>query len=95
MKGNSICSLENGQRNLTDLTAKSICREFNVEYEWLTEGTGEMFHQNNDEDLLGQIGDLLSEKDEFTRNFFKTFANLPEEDWEVIKKVAENLLSKQ
>lgn len=93
--GGGVSNLENGRRGITEQMIKSICREFNVEYEWLTEGTGEMFHESTDGDLLGKISDLLESKDEFTRNFFKTFADLPEEDWVLIKQIAEKLLSKQ
>lgn len=39
----AISKLENGERNLTDLMFKSICREFNVNEEWLRNGTGEPF----------------------------------------------------
>ena len=39
----AISKIENNERSLTDQMAKSICREFNVDYLWLTEGIGEMF----------------------------------------------------
>ncbi len=40
----SISNMEKGTRNPSDQTIKSICREFNVDYFWLTEGIGdEMF----------------------------------------------------
>lgn len=39
----AISRLEKDERSLTDQMAKSICREFNVNYDYLTEGEGEMF----------------------------------------------------
>lgn len=39
----AISKLEKGIRNMSDQTIKSICREFNVNYAWLTEGLGDMF----------------------------------------------------
>ena len=39
----AISKLEKNERNLTEQTAKSICREFRVNYFWLTEGKGDMF----------------------------------------------------
>lgn len=39
----SVSNIEKGTRNMSDQTIKSICREFKVDYFWLTEGTGEMF----------------------------------------------------
>ena len=42
MKRNSIALIENG-RNTSDQTVFAICREFNVNEEWLRTGSGEMF----------------------------------------------------
>lgn len=42
MKRNSIALIEKG-RNTSDQTVFAICREFNVNEEWLRTGTGEMF----------------------------------------------------
>lgn len=39
----AISRIERGERNLTEQMAKAICREYNVNYLWLTEGTGDMF----------------------------------------------------
>lgn len=40
---NSIASYEIGRRDPTNAIITSICREFHVNYFWLTEGVGEMF----------------------------------------------------
>ncbi len=42
MKRNSIALIENG-RNTSEQTIFAICREFNVNEEWLKTGAGEMF----------------------------------------------------
>lgn len=39
----AISNIERGQRNITEQMKKSICREFNVNYDWLEYGTGEMY----------------------------------------------------
>lgn len=39
----TISRIENGINNLTDQMIKSICREFNVNYDWLMDGDGDMF----------------------------------------------------
>ena len=41
--GGGVSKIENGERALTEQMALSICREFRVNYFWLTEGKGEMF----------------------------------------------------
>lgn len=42
----TISRLEKGVNNFTERMITSICREFNVNEEWLRHGTGEMFIQN-------------------------------------------------
>ena len=41
----AISNIEKGNRNLTDQMIKAICREFNVNYDWLVYGDGEMFSE--------------------------------------------------
>ena len=45
VKGNTIGNYEIGLRTPSDAVIFSICREFNVNEEWLRAGTGEMFVQ--------------------------------------------------
>lgn len=40
---NSVASYESGVRNMNDYILKNICRTFNADYFWLTEGKGDMF----------------------------------------------------
>ena len=49
VKKNAISALENGRNSLTDQMTKSICREFHVDYIWLTSGEGEMFVESDDD----------------------------------------------
>lgn len=42
----TISRLEKGVNNFTERVITSICREFNVNEEWIRHGTGEMFIQN-------------------------------------------------
>lgn len=47
----AISNIESGKRNLTDQMVLSICREFNVNEDWLRSGAGEMFLPNPDNEL--------------------------------------------
>lgn len=49
-----ISQLEKGTRNITDRTINDICREFNVNEEWLRAGIGEVF-QENDDTILSEL----------------------------------------
>ena len=43
IKKSALSLIENGKNNLTEQMAKSICREFRVNYFWLTKEKGEPF----------------------------------------------------
>lgn len=45
IKRNSYANYETGRNKPIDAIIKSICREFNVNEEWLRNGTGEMFNE--------------------------------------------------
>lgn len=61
---NTIANYENGNRNPSNSVLKSICREFEVDEEWLRNGTGEMFKKLTDqEELMKYTALLLKGKD--------------------------------
>lgn len=51
VKRNTVGQWECGINPLTDQTVFSICREFNVNEDWLRSGTGEMFLPDPDNEL--------------------------------------------
>ena len=79
MKGSSISLLESGGRNITEQVIKSICREFNVDYIWLTTGDGEMFI-DNDDDFIERIDRIMAGEDEARKNLFKFMLELSDDD---------------
>ena len=54
LKKSSLSQVENGINSVTEQLIKSICREFNVDYLWLTTGEGEMFN-NLPETVLDEL----------------------------------------
>ena len=58
----AISNIEKGNRNLTEQMTKAICREFNVDYMWLTTGDGEMFI-DNDDDFIERIDRIMADED--------------------------------
>lgn len=73
-----------------------ICREFNVNEDWLRTGTGEMFtHQTDDEQLASFIVKILANKStSFKRKFISMLSVLDESDWDVLEKMV-TLLKKE
>mgnify|MGYP000080374015 CR=1 FL=1 len=79
----SMSNIENGNRNLTEQMTKSICREFSVDYIWLTTGEGEMFI-DTDDDFLERIDRIM---DDARKNLFKFMLELSDEDIEALDRL--------
>ena len=75
----TISDIENNRRTLTEHMAKSICREFGVEYKWLTTGKGEMFLESDDE-FMAKIDRIMAGEDEDRKNLFKLMLELDDAD---------------
>lgn len=75
----AISNLEKCNRNLTEQMAKAICREFNVDYMWLTTGDGEMFI-DTDDDFIERIDRIMAGEDEARKNLFKFMLELSDDD---------------
>lgn len=73
MKRNSIALIESG-RNTSEQTIFAICREFNVNEEWLRTGEGEMFRILPEEDELSvYIEELLMGTDDSVHKALRAF----------------------
>lgn len=89
--------IEMGRKVPAERTIKDICREFGVNYEWLTEGTGEMFIQNKRKSEIADfVGSVLNgETDSFKIRLVEILANLNESEWETLQKLANALADKK
>lgn len=83
---NAISRIETGKNGVTDQMIKSICREFNVDYIWLTTGEGEMF-QDSDDAFLEQIDRIMAGENELHKKILKGAASLDIEDLEAIDRI--------
>ena len=93
IKRNTIANYETGRNEPVDSVIALICREFNVNEDWLRDGTGEMFIvQTRDEQIAAFIGGIqMNEEDSFKRRLISVLANLKEEQWELLAEIAEKL----
>ena len=89
VRQNTVAQYEMGRNVPIDSVISLICREFNVNENWLRTGQGEMFlKQTRDEQIASFIGSLqFDESDSFKKRFVSMLAALDESDWEVLEKM--------
>lgn len=93
----TISRIEKEERAMTEQMLKAICREFDVNEEWLRTGEGEMYIEvDRENQLMIWAADVLKdESDSFRRRFVKALSELGEEEWELIEKFALKLLNRE
>lgn len=80
----AISNIEKGNRNLTEQMVKSICREYNVNYDYLMYDKGDMF-----DDLPQTILDELCAQynlDELDRQIVDIYISLPKQLRDSVKE---------
>lgn len=82
VRKSTISDIENNRRSLTEHMTKSICREFNVDYIWLTTGEGEMFVESDD-DFIERIDRIMAGENEARKNMIKTLVEASDDDIEM------------
>lgn len=81
----SVSRLEKNERNPSEQTIKSICREFNINYAWLKDGIGDMF-LNTSKDLFDQLANKYN-LNEFDIKVIKRYVNFSKEQRHLIKDI--------
>ena len=94
MKKNSVSQIENGKNSVTEQVIKSICREFNVDYIWLTTGDGEMF-VDTDDDFIERIDRIMVGEDDARKNLFKALLEASDEDIAAFQRIIDLFASKK
>ncbi|MDO4327449.1 MAG: helix-turn-helix transcriptional regulator [bacterium] len=92
----NLGSIEIGRVSVTNRVISDICKKYKVNEEWLREGKGEPFTERTRNQV---ITDFLSEtiimdNDSFKKRVVEAIANLDEEDWIALEKIALKFLAK-
>lgn len=90
LKQNSIALLESGSRNASNQVIISVCREFNVNENWLRTGEGQPYRETTSrkERIAAFFGDILRDDDEsFRIRLIEALSEYNAEDWKVLEKV--------
>lgn len=88
----AISRLEKGERSLTEQMTKSICREFSVDYLWLTTGEGEMFVETDD-DFFERIDRIMAGENETRKNMIKMLLYASDDDIEAFDRLVDYYIS--
>ena len=88
----AISRLEKGERSLTEQMTKSICREFSVDYMWLTTGEGEMFVETDD-DFFERIDRIMAGENETRKNLIKMLLYASDDDIEAFDRLVDYYIS--
>ena len=91
-RGN-IGAYEVGKNAPSDAVISLICREFNVNEDWLRAGTGDMFLPMDRNADIARLTKLLldEESDSFKNRFISMLANLTADEWEFLERKAKEL----
>lgn len=86
---NFIAQVEIGTKTPSERTISDICREFEVNEEWLRTGNGEMIIQKSkDEQIAEMLGEIQrSGEDNFKHRLVSALSKLNESDWESLEKL--------
>lgn len=82
----SMSNVENGNRGVTEQMRRAICREFGVDYIWLTTGEGEML-ANSDDDYTERIDRIMAGESETRKNMIKALVNASDEYIEALDQL--------
>lgn len=86
----SVSLLESGKNSPSEQTLKLICREFNVNYQWLTQGIGSMY-ELTDLASMARIDAIMIGENEFAKKIFQEFSKLSKDEWVILEKIIKNI----
>jgi transcriptional regulator with XRE-family HTH domain len=90
---NYISLIETGNRIPSDRTISDICREFNVNEDWLKNGTGDMYKEK-DGSFSESLVELEDSDDDFIKSLITVYMGLDEDSKSALRKIAKGMAEK-
>lgn len=96
VKGNTITGYENGIRIPSDAIILSICREFNVNEDWLRTGHGEKYLRlSRKEAVAAYVGKILGGKvTPLEETLIEFMAETSPQEWEELARIINRFTEK-
>lgn len=93
IKRGAIANYEIGRNEPIDAVVSLICREFDINEDWLRTGEGEMFLTlDRDDQIARWAGTVLrDEGDTFKKRFVAALSQLEERDWVALEQFLLNI----
>ena len=93
LKQNTIATYEIGKLSPSDRTIADICREFNVNENWLRTGEGKMFVQLTENAQFDLVCQELkfSGKHEVIKQILMVYWDLPDDKKDIVDKLVEDI----
>ena len=93
---NFVAQIEMGSKVPSDRTIDDVCREFNVNEEWLRTGNGDMFIPGiKDKQISAMLADVMkSGEDSFRHRLVSALARLDDEGWDNLEKLIDMISNK-
>lgn len=96
IKPNTVTSYETGLRIPSDTVIMSICREFNVDENWLRTGEGEMFVQlSEDAEFIQILSEIEVSDDDFIKAPLRSYWRLSDNEKAAIHKLVDGMLNEK
>lgn len=93
----AVSKIEKGENSVSEQNIISICREFNINEQWLRNGTGNMLEQLSEaEKVMKYTALLLKDTDskvaKAIKSFIVTYEQLDDTSKDVLEKIADKYL---
>lgn len=90
---NFIAQIESGTKIPSDRTMKDICREFNVNEDWLRTGIGDMFNPTID-DVATAASNITDSDDYLIKDLIVVYQSLSQSSKDALKELAEGMYAR-
>lgn len=86
----AVSKIESGENTPSSQTIALICKAYNANYQWLVNGKGEMFKEE-DSDAQAIVDEVMTGDNEFAKSVLVRLAKLSDERWSQIEEILDEL----